>query len=188
MFTNKSKHIKIMILLFAFILSAVSSYKLYQALIVPTNMLYSTIILFCITWAIIFFPFMIFQTFKYFRFPNSYYNKRKIESELFFKSIGVPIFRKLLINSFFKYLNRRVHLRGKKGDRFIIFIEETKQSETSHFISLVITLGIQVLLIINYRFYDFWMLLLFNVLFNLYPILLQRMNRFLIEKRIGIIT
>lgn len=186
MFTNKSKHIKIMIVLFAFIVSSVISYLLYKRLIVETNMFFSTVILFCIAWAIIFFAFMIFQTFKYFRFPNNYYVKRKMESELFFKSIGVPLFRKLLINSFFKYLNRRVYLKGKKGDRFIKFIEETKQSETSHFISLVITLGIQVLLIINYRFYDFWMLLLFNVLFNLYPILLQRRNRFLIEKRLGI--
>jgi len=186
MFTNKSKPIKIMIVLFAFIVSTVISYLLYKRLIVETNMFFSIVISFFITWAIIFFAFMIFQTFKYFRFPSNYYTKRKIETELFFKLIGVPIFRKLLINSFFKYLNRRVYLKGKQGDRFIIFIEETKQSETSHVISLVLTFGIQILLIINDRFYDFWMLLLFNVLFNLYPILLQRRNRFLIEKRLGI--
>ena len=186
MFTNKSKPIKIMIVLVAFVISTLSSYLLYKRVIAEPNMLLSTLILFCITWTIIFFPFMIFQTFKYFRFSKNYYHKRKMESELFFKSIGVPLFRKILINSFFKYLNRRVYLKGKKGDRFIKFIEETKQSETSHFISLIITLGVQILLILDYRFYEFWMLLLFNVLFNLYPILLQRMNRFLIEKRIGI--
>ena len=186
MFTNKSKPIKIMIVLFAFIVSSVISFFLYKRLIVETNVFFGTVISFCITWAIIFFAFMIFQTFKYFRFPRNYYTKGKIETEMFFKIIGVPIFRKLLINSFFKYLNRRIYLKGKKGDRFIKFIEETKQSETSHFISLVLTFGIKVLLILNDRFYDFWMLLLFNVLFNLYPILLQRRNRFLIEKRLGI--
>ena len=65
-------------------------------------------------------------------------------------------------------------------------MEETKQSETSHFISLVITIGIQILLSIDNRFYDFWILLFFNMIFNFYPILLQRMNRFKIEKRLGI--
>ena len=186
MFTNKSTYIKIGIVFLAFIVSTVISYLLYKRLIVETSMFLSTVILFCMTWSIIFFAFMIFQTFKYFRFPMYYYKRRKLESELFFKSIGVPIFRKILINSFFRYLNRRVYLKGKKGDRFVKFMEETKQSETSHFISLVITIGIQVLLIINYRLYDFLMLLIFNVIFNFYPILLQRMNRFIIEKRMGI--
>ena len=186
MFTNKSTYIKIGIVFLAFIVSTVISYLLYKRLIVETSMFLSTVILFCITWSIIFFAFMIFQTFKYFRFPMYCCKKRKLESELFFKSIGVPVFRKILINSFFRYLNRRVYLKGKKGDRFVQFMEETKQSETSHFISLVITIGIQVLLIINYRLHDFLMLLIFNVIFNFYPILLQRMNRFIIEKRMGI--
>ena len=186
MFTNKSTFIKIGIVLLSFIVSTVISFFLYKRLIVETNMFLSAVILFCITWSIIFFAFMIFQTFKYFRFPMYYYKRRKIESELFFKSIGVPIFRKILINSFFRYLNRRVYLKGKKGDRFVKFMEETKQSETSHFISLVITIGIQILLSIDNRFYDFWILLFFNMIFNFYPILLQRMNRFKIEKRLGI--
>ena len=185
-FTNKSSQVKIIIIISAFIISATVTLFLYSCVINQSNLALNSLLLFFLTWAIIFFPFMIFQSYKYLRFPSSYYNKTKLESDLFYTLIGVPIFRKALINSFFRHLNRRVYLKGKKGDRFLKFIEETKQSETSHFISLMITFGFQVMLILDQHLIHFWILLCFNILFNLYPILLQRMNRFSIEKRIVI--
>tara|TARA_Y100000385_G_C12711634_1_gene474837 strand:+ start:205 stop:483 length:279 start_codon:yes stop_codon:yes gene_type:complete len=75
------------------------------------------------------------------------------------------------------FLNKRVYLKGKPSSYLRVFIEETKQSETSHVISIIFTLSIQLL----YLKYDFWVhfysLSTFTIIFNVYPLLLQRMNR-----------
>ncbi len=57
-------------------------------------------------------------------------------------------------------------------------IAETQQSETSHMLSGLATLIFQGLFLTQADIFSFGILGGFNILFNLYPILLQRMNRF----------
>ena len=129
-------------------------------------------------WNLVLTGFLFFQSFKYFRLSKKYYERKKLETEIFFKATGVGVFRFFLINSPFRYLNKRVYLKGRSKDYLKTFIEETKQSETSHLISMICTFSIQIL----YLKYECWehfiWLTIFSILLNLYPILLQRMNRF----------
>ena len=129
-------------------------------------------------WDLMLIGFLFFQTFKYVRMPKSFYLQRQYETRKYFKYLGVNIFRFLLINSFFRHLNNRVYLKGKAKDYLLTFIEETKQSETSHIISGIFPLSIQLLYLKNGLIEHFIWLSIFNIILNLYPLLLQRMNRF----------
>jgi hypothetical protein len=127
--------------------------------------------------------FFYFQTYKFHRISSSYYNKRTFETKNYFRFLGVPIFQVILINSFMRYINPRVYLKGRKRDYIKILHEETRQSETAHIISLIVTIPFQT----SYFLYDklliFSFLTFFSIFFNVYPILLQRMNRFALEER-----
>ena len=128
--------------------------------------------------------FFYFQTFKYHRLWKSYYQKTNYETPFFFKYLGVPIFQFILINSFMRYANPRVYMKGRKRDYVKILHEETKQSETAHIISLFVTLPFQIDYLISDKMLCFWSLTFFSIFFNVYPMLLQRMNRFLLEARL----
>ena len=117
-------------------------------------------------WDLMLVGFLFFQTFKYVRMPNNFYLQRKYETKKYFKYLGVNIFRLLLINSFFRYLNNRVYLKGRAKDYIFTFIEETKQSETSHIISGVFPLSIQLLYLKYGLIENFIWLSIFNVVFN----------------------
>ena len=133
---------------------------------------------FLLVWDLMLVGFLFFQTFKYVRMPKSFYLRRKYETKKYFKYLGVNLFRLLLINSFFRHLNNRVYLKGKAKNYLLTFIEETKQSETSHIISGIFPLSIQLLYLKYGLIEHFIWLSIFNIILNLYPLLLQRMNRF----------
>ena len=122
------------------------------------------------------FGYFYFQIFKFHRIWKSYYAKKNFESLPLFRRLGVDYFRLFLIKSPFRYLNQRVYLKGRKG-YYDKFIEETKQSETSHILSFSVALIIQFLYLDENRWDLFYWLLFFNILMNIYPILLQRYNR-----------
>ena len=133
------------------------------------------------SWLIILCGFFIFNTFKQLRLPPKYYKIRKIENEKFYDNLFVSSFQLILVKSFFRHLNKRVYLKGRKKEYIETFYKETKQSETSHLFSLVITLFIQGLYLYYGEFLLFVYLTVFSVLFNLYPALLQRKNRMVFE-------
>ena len=140
------------------------------------------------TWDLMLVGFLFFQAFKYVRMPSKFYIKKNYESKNYFKYLGVNIFRLFLINSFFRHLNKRVYLKGRPKEYIHTYLEETKQSETSHIISGIFTLSLQ-LLYLKYGFIEHFMwLTIFNVLLNLYPFLLQRMNRFTLIKKNPILS
>ena len=135
------------------------------------------------TWDLMLVGFLFFQAFKFVRMPSKFYIKKNYESKNYFKYLGVNIFRLFLINSFFRHLNKRVYLKGRPKEYIFTYIEETKQSETSHIISGIFPLSIQLLYLKYGLIEHFISLTIFNILLNLYPFLLQRMNRFkMIEK------
>lgn len=185
MFQNQPFGIKLIITILSFFLAGIVGWFVYSTFIASEAILVGIAMLFILTWLIIFCAFIFFQCFKYFRFPTGYYLKRRIESERFFLVLGVNLFRVILINSFFRLLNPRVYIKGEGREKFLRFIEETKQSETSHVFAFIGTILLQSLLFVQGYNWSSIALLFFNVLFNVYPILLQRMNRFAIEKRIN---
>ena len=142
-----------------------------------TNTFSIFLIQFIQSWNLMLIGFLFFQAFKYYRFSKKFYQAKKFETLRFFKLLGVNIFKSFLVNSFFRHLNNRVYLKGKPKKYLLQFIEETKQSETSHIFSMICTLFVQ-LIYLNIRLWEhaFW-LTIFSILLNLYPILLQRMNR-----------
>ena len=170
---------KIGLLSILYLLIAVIGYSIVEVSLSLTNTYYLIALNFIQSWNIILVGFLFFQAFKYFRLPLKYYSRKKLDSSFIYKILGVPLFRLVLINSFFRHLNKRVYLKGKSKDYVQVFIEETKQSETSHLISMICTLAIQLhYLKHDDSLYNFLFLTIFSVTFNLYPMLLQRMNRF----------
>jgi hypothetical protein len=120
--------------------------------------------------------FFYFQAFPSHRLPTNYYLKKSIETEFFYTVLGVELFRGFLINSPFRRLNQRVYLKGRK-DYIAVFLEETKRSETSHIIGLIIGIIFTAYFILQQNILQFYFALFFNTLLNIYPILLQRFNR-----------
>ncbi len=139
---------------------------------------------FVMVWLLVLFGFIFFQLFKYFRFSDSLYEIKKIESYSCYKKMGVELFQKALINSFFKYLNPRVYLKGKGREYLKTYYEETKQAESSHLISLFFTVTFSFYLLYLGKIEMIISLNFFSILFNIYPILLQRKNRFYLERRL----
>lgn len=157
--------------------------NIYKVSINDNSSLMSIVLQFVQVWVIILFGYFFFKIFKYFRLPKVYYKLKKFETENYFKNLGVERFRHILVHSFFKHLNQRVYLKGRGGEYVKVFYEETKRSETSHLFTLIITIFVQFQYLLNGKYLDFICLSIFSILFNLYPIFLQRKSRFVAESK-----
>ncbi|MEN9699528.1 MAG: hypothetical protein RLZZ301_726 [Bacteroidota bacterium] len=186
MFLKLSLPVKWLVLALGIGLSLALAYFFYERTLSSTSALSQAGFSFCLTWSFILGAFLLFQTFKYVRFPAAYYRKLRFETPTYFRLLGLDVFRYVLVHSFFKRLNQRVYLRNKEPEEIQRFIEETKQSETSHQLSFWPTLGLQWALFEQHLFAASAFLCAWNLLFNLYPILLQRKNRFSFEDRFGL--
>lgn len=176
---------KVLILLISYSIILTISVYLFQLSLQYKNSLSIILINLLQGWNLILIGFLFFQAFKYFRFSNNFYKKKKFETPLFFKLFGVNFYRLFLINSFFRHLNNRVYLKNKPKEYLKIYIEETKQSETSHFLSMACTFIIQLIYFKNELWEHAIWISIFSILLNLYPILLQRMNRVKIQNKYG---
>lgn len=180
MLNNLRTTYKILILITVYTFLSILSYKLlnYDS----HGLLEKFCLSFVLIWVMILYGFVFFQLFKYFRLPKFVYRKRKFETKLWFRLMGVDLFQFFLVNSFFKYLNPRVYVKGRKS-YIKIFHEETKQAETSHVFSIIVTLIASFVLYDIKEFHTIFFLNYFSIIFNIYPILLQRKNRFILENR-----
>jgi hypothetical protein len=162
----------------------VISFFLSEACKLTTNFFLLFPLTFLLYFGTMAYGFFYFHAFPTHRISPSYYRKKKIESLEFYKTLGVEFFRNRLINSPFKKLNQRVYLKGRK-DYIAVFLEETKRSETSHLIGLIIGIIFTGYFILQQNIMQFYFALFFNTLLNIYPILLQRFNRNLRIKKRG---
>ncbi len=183
MLQNFSLISKIFVLIAIYIVVGVIAFLLCNVLFSSDNIWTTLALNFLLCWDLMLVGFFFFQAFKYIRFPYSFYEKRRIETDLWFNLLGVQIFRLVLINSFFKRLNTRVYLKGRGKAYHKVFIEETKRSETSHMVSFFTTFIAQLIFLYLECFDDFIVLTIFSVVFNIYPMLLQRKNRFSMLKK-----
>ncbi|MEJ7559561.1 MAG: hypothetical protein WKF66_14730 [Pedobacter sp.] len=94
-----------------------------------------------------------------------------------YQSFGINIFRKVLVWIGWERLNKKSNPVEKNTEALMQLHYKTKQSEIGHLIILIIVTAFTVFVATEYGFKNSLWLILLNVLFNLYPILLQRFNR-----------
>jgi hypothetical protein len=152
------------------------AFFLSEACMLTTNFFLLFLLTFLLYFGTMAYGFFYFQAFPNHRISKKYYQKIPIESLGLYQAFGVEFFRKFLIRSPFRKLNQRVYLKGRK-EYITVFLEETKRSETSHLIGLLIGLFFHLVFILNNAVVAFSCSVFFNLVMNLYPILLQRYNR-----------
>jgi len=127
--------------------------------------------------------FFLYQIFKDIRFPAFVYKIRRFETEKLYRLLCVELFQFILINSFMRYGNPRVYLKGKGREYIKIYHEETKQSEGSHYIAILFTLPYFGFYLVDKHYLLFLLLFGFCIFFNAFPSMLQRKNRLILENR-----
>jgi len=115
--------------------------------------------------------------------PLSYYKiKNPKRLKLFYRILGVNYFRIFLLVFFWGWKkNRRKYFDGTRGG-IKNFIYQSKQSEFGH-LAAFITISLASVILLFYKHLQvFLLLVLLNVVANLYPVILQRYHRIRIEK------
>ena len=110
------------------------------------------------------------------RLPESLHRLRSWETDEAFARLGVPHFRSTLLASPFAGLNRDLKLDGGGSDLTALY-EQMARAEANHLIAFVATAGLTVVygVVSDWRLVPWF--IVFNLLGNGYPVLLQRMNR-----------
>lgn len=115
--------------------------------------------------------------------PDSYYHiKRPKKLQTFGKIIGIEGFRRFLLATVWKNKEKQKGFFDGTTDGLDNFETNTKKSDFGHMIPFIILNVIIVLL----SFYGKWITalttLIINIVFNFYPIILQRLHRIRIER------
>lgn len=111
------------------------------------------------------------------RFGSGFHKTRGFESRALYRALGTDSFRKVLLWSPFRSLNADVHLRGTSVDHLQALLKQTELAEASHVIAFVVMIPVTYLYATgNDPSFAYW-LSAFNIVGNVYPVLLQRMTR-----------
>ncbi|QCK15617.1 glycosyl-4,4'-diaponeurosporenoate acyltransferase CrtO family protein [Mangrovivirga cuniculi] len=114
---------------------------------------------------------------------NWYFKPRKKEIP-FYELIGVRKFKKHLLNFFGENYSQKqgwLPLKNRSenyNEAFKKFINKTKQNEVVHLIVMLILLILSVETLLEGKFLQALSVVIINIPFNVYPIILQRYNRF----------
>lgn len=111
-----------------------------------------------------------------------------IRSRKINRLIGIDLTRKIIKDSFIRFLNPLLKLNTKSNlDDLIRLRELMTKSEIDHLIGFVF---VSIFAIVKFLKLDFWFgltIMAANILMNLYPSLLQQLNKRRIDRLIGII-
>jgi len=106
-----------------------------------------------------------------------------ITKEATYQAIGMNGFKWMIKNSFFKYFNQKLKFKTRSSISQLKEIrKEMTYSEISHFIGFIFILVIIVLKLLKGQAAYVFILLIFNIIFNLYPSLLQQQHKKRIDK------
>ncbi|MET0760380.1 MAG: hypothetical protein ABWZ56_08160 [Flavobacterium sp.] len=120
-------------------------------------------------------------------FKSTYYNEKKWEKKgKIYESLGVNVFRKLLVLIGWEKLNKKANPVKKSLDALIHLEYVTKQSELGHIIIFFIVIPFTIFVIVKFGITESLWLLILNIVLNVYPIILQRYNRPRLKKAINI--
>jgi hypothetical protein len=119
------------------------------------------------------------------RLPRRYHELRDFERDpWFYERLGVRLVKRLLRRGPLAVFNPGLHLPAERSSERLAELEQRmKDAEASHFVLLVAMLGV----VMNAAVRGWWvaagLTLLFDVLMNGYPVMLQRYNRVLLSAR-----
>lgn len=120
-------------------------------------------------------------------FKSTYYNEKKWEKKgKVYESLGVNIFRKLLVLIGWEKLNKKNNPVKKSLEALIHLEYVTKQSELGHLIIFFTVIPINIFVAVKFGIAESLWLLILNIVLNMYPIILQRYNRPRLKKAINI--
>jgi hypothetical protein len=172
---------KVSILVFIVIITIVLLYALTHYIKMP-GFLFAWILNFLLMSCV--FPFT--ETLKS-PLTSPYYNDKPWELRgKIYESIGINIYRKLLVWTGWEKLRKKSDPIEKNTNTLINMHYRTKQSELGHIIIFIVVLGLIVFVEFKFVILKSLWLLTLNILINLYPILLQRYNRPRIERAINL--
>lgn len=118
---------------------------------------------------------------------NSYFKQKAWEQRgKIYESFGINFFRKLLVLVGWEKLNKKANPVEKNENALLYLHYQTKKNELGHIIILFIVLGFNIFVAFQFGIIKSLWLLTLNILFNLYPILLQRYNRPRIERALSL--
>jgi len=119
------------------------------------------------------------------RLPGSYHDLRAFEvSGRLYELLGVRVAKRLLRRGPFAVFNPDLHLPSEHTPEKLAHLDQRmRDAEVSHVILLIATLVV----VVNAAAHRWWtaaiLTLLFDVLVNGYPVMLQRYNRALLQRR-----
>jgi hypothetical protein len=115
-------------------------------------------------------------------FPLSRFEKEGEGYERF----GVKAFKNMLIRSGYNaIMQKSMKVTATSVEEFERLLYLMRQAELIHFFGCVFSIIVSFWFLWSDMFYPFIVIFFSNVLFNVYPILLQRYNRLRIKKIIG---
>jgi hypothetical protein len=118
---------------------------------------------------------------------STYFNERGWERRgKIYELFGINLFRKVLVLVGWEKLNKKANPVDKSTTALQHLHHQTKKSELGHVIILIIVLGFNIFVAATHGLAESKWLFLLNILFNLYPIFLQRYNRPRMERAISI--
>jgi len=116
---------------------------------------------------------------------SSYFHEKSWEKRgKIYQSFGIHFYRKLLVWIGWEKLNKKSNPVEKNIEALMRLHYKTKQSELGHLIILIIVLGFNIFVAYQFGLSKSIWLLILNIIFNLYPIFLQRYNRPRIERAV----
>ena len=111
-------------------------------------------------------------------FTSTYYTEKSWEKNgKIYETLGINLFRKLLVVIGWERLNKKANPIEKKTTALIHLEYRTKQSELGHIIILCIVSVFTIFVAFQFGISETIWLVILNILLNIYPILLQRYNR-----------
>ncbi len=124
---------------------------------------------------------------------KSYYvnlsNLNFIRSEALTKRMGLGIFKWIVKNTFFKYFNQKLKLKNKiEISELNELRKEMTISEISHLIGFGFVTIFALVKLINGNYIFGLIIMIVNILLNLYPSLLQQENKRRIDRMIKIFS
>jgi hypothetical protein len=120
---------------------------------------------------------------KNFAFYSKFSNFNFIKKEATYKAMGMTAFKWVLKNSFFTYFNQKIKFETKPSrTQFQEIRKEMTSSEVGHYIAFIFIFVVMVLKLREGQLTYAAILFIFNIIFNLYPSLLQQQNKKRIDR------
>lgn len=118
--------------------------------------------------------------------PDSYYNIKNVKNlNLVYSLLGVAYFRFFLLKTFYRPDDNKKYFNGTKSG-LEKFNYNTKQSEFGHLVAFILICFISILLLDQGHTQVAMWTLAVNIVFNLYPIILQRKHRIIVQRLLKI--